>query len=192
MEISYLFTRLCHWLCYWEQSPGQWVSPWLVQSHTFWKELRNSSKLCKAKFINFRNKKNRDVCGTISTWHSLAHWGNWQKTHGVAAWWKVGDCSILTGLIEWILSTYTDLLPFDDFVLEKKNSACCLLKTKYLLSWWKEVLKLNIVIWRENLCASENANCHQPLYFRRQPVEFFFTKKFVKCRSVQDPLNQSS
>ena len=46
---------------------------------------RNSSKLCKAKFISFRNKKNRDVCGTISTWHSLAHRGNRQETYGVAA-----------------------------------------------------------------------------------------------------------
>ena len=73
------------------------VSFTLVQSHTFLK--RNSSKLCKAKFISFRNKKNRDVCGTISTWHSLAHWGNRQETYGVAAWWKVGDCSTLTGLL---------------------------------------------------------------------------------------------
>ena len=61
--------------------------------------------------------------------------------------------------------------------LEKKNPACCLLKAKYLLSWWKEVLKLNIVIWRENLCASENANCHQPLFLEGSQLNFSSPKK---------------
>ena len=106
------------------------VSFTLVQSHTFWKEIPRS-KLCKARFISFRNKKNRDVCGTISTWYSLAHWGNRQETHGVAAWWKVRDCSTLTGLVERILNILT-CFHFTIF-LEKKSSACCLLKTNAFL-----------------------------------------------------------
>ena len=43
--------------------------------------------------------------------------------------------------------------------LEKKNSTCCFLKVKWLMKRsCSKVLKLNIVIWRENLCAYENAN----------------------------------
>ena len=112
-------------LCYWEESIPSFqkvLSFTLGQSHTLWKELEiPRSKLCKAKFISFRNKKNRDVCGTISTWDSLAHWGNRQETHGVAAWRKVGDFSTLTGLVEWILHCFHLTI-----LLEKKNSACCL------------------------------------------------------------------
>ena len=119
-----IYNFCCHflvlrWFCYWEESPGQWVSPWFNLTH-FWKEIPGS-KLWKAKFISFRNKKNRDVCGTISTWHSLAHRGNRQETYGVAAWWKVGDFSTLTGLVEWILHCFHLTI-----LLEKKNSACCL------------------------------------------------------------------
>ena len=58
------------------------------------------------------------------------------------------------------------------FFLEKKNSAGCLLKTKWLMK------NLNIVIWRENLCASENAKFHQPLCF-------FFSKKIFKWQQVK-------
>ena len=145
----------------------------LVRSHTFWKEIPvNYGKLNLS--VSEIKGIHRDVCGAISTWHSLAHWGNRQETHGVAAWWKVGDWSIFTGLVEWIL-----YWPASNwrFFGGKKHTACCLLKTKYLAVWWKEVLKLNIVIWRENLCASENANCHQPPFFRRQPVESSSPKK---------------
>ena len=42
-----------------------------------------------------------------------------------------------------------------------------LLKTKWLMK------KLNIVVWRENLCAYENAKFHQPICL-------FFSKKIFK------------
>ena len=67
-----------------------------------------------------------------------------------------------TGLQVFVISklcvTYFDLVSLDDFFLEKRNSAGCLLKTNWLMK------KLNLVIWQENLCISENANFHQPLF----------------------------
>ena len=73
----------------------------------------------------------------------------------------------------------------------EENSAGCLLKTKQKTDD-KKVFRLNIVIGRENLCAaSENANFHsnQPV-LRRQPDEFFSTKKFVKLKQVSTTSTQ--
>ena len=54
--------------------------------------------------------------------------------------------------------------------LEKKNSAGCLLKTKWLMQ------KLNIAIWRENLCSSEND----------QQAKIFFSKKLRQMKAGQN------
>ena len=39
--------------------------------------------------------------------------------------------------------------------------------------------KLNIVIWRENVCASKNTDFHQP-------TEFFFSKKISQMKADQN------
>ena len=81
--------------------------------------------------------------------------------------WFTGDCNNVTRLVKWIWTSYIWQL----FFWQKRNSAGCLLPSQ--ISWFvtreilwksslqKEVLKLHIVISRENLCSSEN----QPLCF---------------------------
>ena len=51
--------------------------------------------------------------------------------------------------------------------------------------------KLNIVICWEKFCASENANFHQPLVFKRQPAELFFSRKTPKVLSMYVSIESS-
>ena len=61
------------------------------------------------------------------------------------------------------------------FLIRKKQPS----KTKWLMK------KLNIVIWRENLCASQNANFHQRLVLEGTQLNFSSPKKFVKWKHVK-------
>ena len=82
-------------------------------------------------------------------------------------------------MVKWIISCTAFTW---QIFLEKKNSTGCLLKS----SWWKEVLKLNIV-FDEKICVPLEMQIfisHFVLFFEGSELNFSSPKKFVKWMQV--------